>query len=96
MKKKTEQIDEKILRNAVKQALKQPRLAFYSPLATGILNYRKSVIPRYSISDELATIVEAALKEKYPSLTAKTRSLISKAKKSNAQTSSKQPGKTAG
>ncbi|MEM4280923.1 MAG: hypothetical protein QW470_00905 [Candidatus Caldarchaeum sp.] len=81
MKKQQEEIDEKKLREAVKQALRQPRLAFYSPLAAAILNYRKSVIPRYSISDELAKIVESALRQKYSKLTAKARFAFSKARR---------------
>ncbi|MEM0442790.1 MAG: hypothetical protein QXS57_02750 [Candidatus Caldarchaeum sp.] len=95
MKKRQEHVDEKMLKTAVKQAIKQPRLAFYSPLASGILNYRKSVIPRYSISDELATIVESALSEKYPALTAKAKKLLTKARKSSRQTSARQPGREA-
>ncbi len=81
MKKRDEQIDEKTLKLSVKQALKQPRLAFYSPLAAAILNYRKNIIPRYSISDELAKTVEAALRQKYPTLTAKTRKMLTAARK---------------
>ncbi|MEM2237109.1 MAG: hypothetical protein QXU87_01195 [Candidatus Caldarchaeum sp.] len=90
MKKQKEEIDEKKLREAVKQALKQPRLAFYSPLAAAILNYRKNVIPRYSISDELAKIVESALRQKYPRLTSKARFAFSKARR---EISSRQRGK---
>lgn len=85
-------VDEKILRQAVEQALKQPRLAFYSPLAAGILNYRKSVIPRYSISDEIAKIVEAALRKKYPALTQKTKNVLRNLKESG-QSPSKQPAR---
>ncbi|MEM2036414.1 MAG: hypothetical protein QXG21_02540, partial [Candidatus Caldarchaeum sp.] len=60
-------IDDKILKQSVDYAKKQPRLAFYSPVATAVFNYRKNVIPRYSISEELADIVEKALKDRYPS-----------------------------
>jgi len=81
MKKRSEQIDEKNLRLAVRIAKKQPRLAFYSPLASAVLNYRKSLIPRYSISDELSKIVEAELKRRYPKLTEKVRRLLSSANK---------------
>ncbi len=84
-------VNDKILRQAVEQALKQPRIAFYSPLAAGILNYRKSVIPRYSISDEIAKIVESALRKKYPELTQKTKNILRKLKESGMQPSSKQP-----
>jgi hypothetical protein len=73
---KKEKIEERVLKDAVKRALAQPRLAFYSPLAASVLNYRKNVIPRYSISDELANIVEAAIREKWPELAAKARRML--------------------
>ncbi|GBC69816.1 hypothetical protein HRbin01_01520 [archaeon HR01] len=73
---KKEKIDEKVLRDAVKRALEQPRLAFYSPLAASVLNYRKNVIPRYSISDELANIVEAAIREKWPGLATRAGKML--------------------
>lgn len=81
MKKHQEEVDERKLREAVKQALRQPRLAFYSPTAAAILNYRKSVIPRYSMSDELAKIVESALRLKYPKLTAKAKRALQNARR---------------
>ncbi|MEM1946206.1 MAG: hypothetical protein QW614_00250 [Candidatus Caldarchaeum sp.] len=90
MGKQNEQLDEKKLREAVKQAVRQPRLAFYSPVAAAILNYRKSVIPRYSISDEIAKIVESALRQKYPKLTAKAKKAFQQARR---EASAKQPGK---
>ncbi len=93
MKKRSEQIDEKILRLSVKQALKQPRLTFYSPLAAAILNYRKNMIPRYSISDELAKTVEAALRQKYPTLTAKSRKMLTGARRASQRRASTQHGK---
>ncbi|MEM4298070.1 MAG: hypothetical protein QW815_06870, partial [Nitrososphaerota archaeon] len=63
-------------RASLKRALEQPRLAFYSPLAACVLNYMKNTIPRYSISDELAGIVEPALKDRWPALTLKAERMI--------------------
>jgi hypothetical protein len=80
-----EKFDEKILRESVKRALSQPRLAFYSPLAACILNYRKNTIPRYSISDELAGIVEDALRSKWPHLSSRAEKLLDRRKSSPAK-----------
>ncbi|HIQ29351.1 MAG TPA: hypothetical protein EYH45_02175 [Candidatus Caldiarchaeum subterraneum] len=69
-------VDEKRLKEAAERALKQPRLAFYSPLASCILNYWKNVVPRYSISDELARIVEAELRSRWPGLAVKADKML--------------------
>ncbi|HDJ67223.1 MAG TPA: hypothetical protein ENF33_05895 [Nitrososphaeria archaeon] len=61
-------IDEKVLRQAVKAAQRQPRLAFYSPVAACILNYWKSAVPRFSMSEFLANIVEKELAKRWPKL----------------------------
>ncbi|MEN3047757.1 MAG: hypothetical protein ABDH63_03130 [Candidatus Caldarchaeales archaeon] len=63
-----EEVDRKLAAVAVSQALAQPRLALYSPLASAVLNYLKSATPRFSISRELARLVEAELSKKYPVL----------------------------
>ncbi len=79
-----EKVDEKILKESVKRALAQPRLAFYSPLAACILNYRKNTIPRYSISDELAGIVEDALRLRWPQLAGRAEKLLRKKRANQA------------
>ncbi|RLG06688.1 MAG: hypothetical protein DRN65_04825 [Thaumarchaeota archaeon] len=61
-------VDEKLFREAVKMAGRQPRLAFYSPIASCILNYWKSAVPRFSISEFLAQIVERELARAWPQL----------------------------
>lgn len=71
-----EKLDEKVLRASLKRALEQPRLAFYSPLAACVLNYMKNTVPRYSISDELAGIVEGVLREKWPVLTMRAERML--------------------
>jgi len=69
-------IDEKVLRDAASRAKKQPRLAFYSPLAASVLNYRKDMIPRYSISEELAKIVEGEISRRWRDLADKAQRLL--------------------
>ena len=67
-KKPREKIDEKLLRQAVKAAQRQPRLAFYSPVAACIMNYWKSAVPRFSMSEFLAGVVERELARRWPKL----------------------------
>jgi len=62
------QIDRKAVLVSVSQAVSQPRLAFYSPVAAAVLNYLKNTQPRFSISSELAKLVEAELAKRYPIL----------------------------
>jgi len=78
---RSSKVDEKAIKEAAKRAKKQPRLAFYSPLAACVLNYWKSVVPRYSISDELAKIVEGELRKRWPALTAKSNRILKRMKK---------------
>lgn len=71
-------VNKKLIMDAVDSALKQPRLAFYSPLAASIFNYWKNTLPRYSISEELAKIVEAEVKRRWPDLCKVAMQLIKK------------------
>ncbi|MEM0349709.1 MAG: hypothetical protein QXD24_05980 [Candidatus Caldarchaeum sp.] len=80
MKKKQDQINNNQLRKSVEQAMRQPRLAFYSPLSAAVMNYWKNAVPRYSISDELAKIVESALVKKYPELTKRVMKMMKSGK----------------
>lgn len=75
-------VDEKLFREAVKRAVAQPRLAFYSPVASCVLNYWKSAVPRFSISDFLARIVEREVAKAWPKLYEKARKEVGKRIKS--------------
>jgi hypothetical protein len=61
-------VDKKALVLARQAARRQPRITFYSPLSSLVLNYLKNVTPRFSISDEVARIVESELARRYPEL----------------------------
>jgi hypothetical protein len=61
-------IDRRALVLAAQTAKRQPRITFYSPASSVILNYLKNTRPRFSISDEVAGIVESELARKYPEL----------------------------
>ncbi|MCS7125589.1 MAG: hypothetical protein NZ929_01585 [Aigarchaeota archaeon] len=75
-------MEEKFWRLAVESAMKQPRLAFYSPISSIVLNYWKNVIPRFSISELLAKIVEKEIANRWPQLYIRAkRSLSAKGEK---------------
>nr|BAJ49733.1 conserved hypothetical protein [Candidatus Caldarchaeum subterraneum] len=98
MKKKQEQINNVQLKKSVEQAIQQPRLAFYSPLSAAVMNYWKNAVPRYSISDELAKIVESALAKKYPELTRRVIKMMKSGKTGSKSSGSRRarPLKEAG
>ncbi|MEM2083969.1 MAG: hypothetical protein QXV10_05595 [Nitrososphaerota archaeon] len=78
MKSERGTIDKDILKNVVKIAKSNPRIAFYSPISSAVFNYIKSVTPRYSISNEIAKIVEKELSRKYPKLVNEVKKLLRK------------------
>ncbi len=78
MKSEKGTIDKDILKNVVKIAKSNPRIAFYSPISSAVFNYIKSVTPRYSISNEIAKIVEKELSKKYPKLVNEVKKLLKK------------------
>ncbi|MCS7126864.1 MAG: hypothetical protein NZ953_00510 [Thaumarchaeota archaeon] len=81
-----EEVDRRLAAVALSQALAQPRLALYSPLSSAILNYLKSTTPRFSISKELAKLVEAELSKRYPVLASyMRRSLESRVRRRRAR-----------
>ncbi len=69
-------IDRKALVLAAQTAKRQPRITFYSPTSSVILNYLKNTRPRFSISDEVAGIVESELARKYPELISFVRRMV--------------------
>ncbi|MCD6313211.1 MAG: hypothetical protein J7L79_05335 [Thaumarchaeota archaeon] len=62
------EIDERLFKEAVRRAAAQPRLAFYSPVASCVLNYWKSAVPRFSISEFLAKVIEREIARAWPQL----------------------------
>lgn len=61
-------IDKKAMVLSLDQGRRQPRVAFYSPFSSVLLNYLKNTRPRFSISEEVASIIEAELNRRYPIL----------------------------
>jgi len=73
-----EKVDERLFREAVERAMDQPRLAFYSPVASCVLNYWKSAVPRFSISEFLARVVEREIAKAWPKLYERSRRALEK------------------
>jgi hypothetical protein len=73
-------IDKKAIALSIEQGKKQPRVAFYSPSSSIILNYLKNTRPRFSISEEVASIVEAELNRRYPLLSSYIKRALSRRK----------------
>ncbi|MCS7119396.1 MAG: hypothetical protein RMH75_06080 [Archaeoglobaceae archaeon] len=59
-------IDEGVLRKAIEEGEKNPRVAVWSPKSSIVLRILKKTIPEFSISDEAAEILENGLRNKYP------------------------------
>jgi len=73
-------IDKKIMALSIEQGKKQPRVAFYSPFSSILLNYLKNTRPRYSISEEVASIIEGELNRRYPVLSSYIKRALSRRK----------------
>lgn len=61
-------IDLSTLNSAVSQGRKDPRISAYSPLVMGVLRYMRKTTPEFSMSDVDSTLLENAIREKYPEL----------------------------
>jgi hypothetical protein len=53
---------------AIQDADKNPRITLWSPASTAVLKYLRKTIPEFSISEEAGTLLEDAIKRKYPEL----------------------------
>lgn len=73
-------IDKKAMALSLEQGRKQPRVAFYSPFSSVLLNYLKNTRPRFSISEEAASIIEAELSRRYPLLSSYIKRALARRK----------------
>lgn len=74
------QIDKRAMALSLEQGKKQPRIAFYSPFSSVLLNYLKNTRPRFSISEEVASIMEAELSRRYPLLSSYIKRALTRRK----------------
>lgn len=91
MPRKKVKVNDRLLKEALKSAIEQPRLAFYSPVASCIMNYWKSVVPRFSISEFLSEIVEKELSRRWPQLYKRAERALRAKLKSKRRRASRKP-----
>jgi hypothetical protein len=60
--------NQEAMRVAIKDADKNPRITLWSPVSTAVLKYLRKTTPEFSISEEAGTLLEDAIKKKYPEL----------------------------
>jgi hypothetical protein len=61
-------IDPLILDLSIAQGCKDPRISAYSPLAVSVLKYLKKTIPDFSMSKVASTLLEDAIRKRYPEI----------------------------
>jgi hypothetical protein len=61
-------IDPLILEQFIVQGCKDPRISTYSPLVMSVLKYLKKTIPDISMSEVASTLLEDAIRERYPEI----------------------------
>jgi hypothetical protein len=61
-------IDPRALNLAVIQGCKDPRISAYSPLVMSVLRYLRKTTPEFSMSEVASSLLEDAIKERYPEL----------------------------
>jgi hypothetical protein len=70
-------IDVRVLNAAIAQGRKDPRISTYSPLVMSVLRYLKKTIPEFSMSETASNLLETAIREKYPELSAQIEQALS-------------------
>jgi hypothetical protein len=57
-----------VLRNAVSEASKNPRISLWLPRSAAVLRYLRKTQPEFSISEEASALLDEAIRQKYPEL----------------------------
>lgn len=70
-------IDSQALDAAIAQGRKDPRISTYSPFAMSVLRYLRKTIPEFSMSETASNLLETAIREKYPELSAQVEKELS-------------------
>jgi hypothetical protein len=71
-------IDPHTLDLAVSQGCKDPRISAYSPLVMSVLRYLRKTTPEFSMSEVASSLLEGAIKEKYPKLSEQVEKALAK------------------
>jgi hypothetical protein len=69
-------IDTHTLDLAVAQGCKDPRISAYSPLVMSVLRYLRKTTPEFSMSETASSLLEEAIREKYPELSKQVERVI--------------------
>jgi len=62
-----------VMREALSDAKKNPRISLWSPRSATVLRYLRKTKPEFSISEEAALLLEEAVMRKYPDLYERTK-----------------------
>jgi hypothetical protein len=71
-------IDPHTLDVAVSQGCKDPRISAYSPLVMSVLRYLRKTTPEFSMSEVASSLLEDAIRERYPELTEQVEKALAK------------------
>jgi len=71
-------IDTHTLDSAVSQGCKDPRISAYSPLVMSVLRYLRKTTPEFSMSEVASSLLEGAIREKYPELSEQVQKALAK------------------
>lgn len=71
-------IDPRTLDLAVSQGCKDPRISAYSPLVMSVLRYLRKTTPEFSMSEVASSLLEDAIREKYPELSEQVGKALAK------------------
>jgi hypothetical protein len=61
-------IDQTLVENVILEVRKNPRISLWSAKSAAVLRLLKKTKPEFSISKEASSLIEEAVKEKYPDL----------------------------
>jgi hypothetical protein len=68
MKDNSQNINQDVLEQAIKEGIKYPKVTVYSPIIAAVLRYREITTPRFKLSPEIETRLEKVLKREDPEL----------------------------
>jgi hypothetical protein len=63
-----ESYNSEILKRAMSEAGKNPRVSLWIPKSAAVLKYMKKTQPEFSISEEASALLDEAIRRKYPRL----------------------------
>jgi hypothetical protein len=71
-------MDSHTLELAVSQGCKDPRISAYSPFVMSVLRYLRKTTPEFSMSEVASSLLEDAIREKYPELSEQVEKALAK------------------